>query len=353
MRYQAASNLDVTVDEGDCPSWVTDILKTNVDQSKMLDMQSRTMTEQSAKIDILLKALTANKPTVGTTSSVTNSATSLHATLASNISMLGAMGGLPAAPTPLAMPKLGNVYTNITLGGGDSTTAVQPNYPWNGTSVGNTRPPQPSNAGAPLTFSPLPVTSSIFVPPIVDPQCSANTRLAQLQCCAQEDGCCKTKKIFDLHKHGENKLRTLDQIMSASLDKVCKLIANGINPTSYVKHLRFLVDKNSVYNSSALISYDKALRDRAEHLGIKSFTYGDHELVHRFLGLESIRSTPLIKTRASSKPEKSAGKKGILAGYCWPHHEGKQCCFGDACRNKHTCPTCDDDHRLTVCKSNK
>ena len=107
--YQAASSLDVTMEEGDCPSWVADILKTNVDQSEMLDMQSRTMTEQSAKIDVLLKASNINEPTKGTT----NSTTSLHATLASNISMLGAMGGLPPAPTPLARPGSATYITTL------------------------------------------------------------------------------------------------------------------------------------------------------------------------------------------------------------------------------------------------
>ena len=78
----------------------------------------------------------------------------------------------------------------------------------------------------------------------------------------------------------------------ASLEKVIKMIANNVNSTTYLKHMMSIVQKSSIYTVTALLDYDKAMRDRAEHLGIDTFSYGDHELVHKFLGLENIKPRP-------------------------------------------------------------
>ena len=72
----------------------------------------------------------------------------------------------------------------------------------------------------------------------------------------------------------------------ASLGKVLQILSNNVNPANYVKNIMFLVGKNSVYIAAALVNYDTAMRDRAELTGMHTFTYGDHELVHRHLGLE-------------------------------------------------------------------
>ena len=41
--------------------------------------------------------------------------------------------------------------------------------------------------------------------------------------------------------------------------------------------LRFLSDKPKVFNSSTLVRYALAVREKAEMLGPDAFVYGDHE----------------------------------------------------------------------------
>ena len=75
-------------------------------------------------------------------------------------------------------------------------------------------------------------------------------------------------------------------------------LALGIPVNNLTKHVRFLTDKAKVYNSSALIKYNLAVREKAEIVGPSAFVYGDHDLGHMFLGMDALN--PKGKTSKDS-----------------------------------------------------
>ena len=75
--------------------------------------------------------------------------------------------------------------------------------------------------------------------------------------------------------------------------------------------------------------------------------YGDHELVHRFLGPENIK--PKSKTTSSeSKDTQKSGKRKLPVGLCWKWNFGRKC-QKENCSLKHLCTECYGNHRSLEC----
>ena len=165
----------------------------------------------------------------------------------------------------------------------------------------------------------------------------------------------KRRKLFyfDLEPHMAFDSRstdycTFEDVLSANLSLVDTLSTQGYSVSCYLKHVRFLVDKSKVYNAAALIRYDQAVRERADVLGESTVVYGDHELVHRFLGLENIKSKTKNPTSDSKDSHKSASKRKLPVGLCWKWNFGRKC-LGASCTLKHVCTDCYGSHRASDC----
>ena len=116
---------------------------------------------------------------------------------------------------------------------------------------------------------------------------------------------------FDLEPHmafdsRTTDYRTFEDVLSANLSLVDSLSTQGYSVSCYLKHVRFLVDKSKVYTAASLVRYDQAVRERADVLGENTMMYGDHELVHRFLGPENIKP----KQKSGTFEQKDSSNKG-------------------------------------------
>ena len=170
----------------------------------------------------------------------------------------------------------------------------------------------------------------------------------------------KRRKLlyFDLEPHmafdsRSTDYRTFEDVLSANLSLVDTLSTQGYSISCYLKHIRFLVDKSKIYNSSALIRYDQAVRERADVLGENTMVYGDHELVHRFLGPENLKpkSKPVSDSKSVKESERSNARRKLPVGLCWKWNFGRKC-QGSACTLKHLCTECYGAHRSADCSKN-
>ena len=116
-----------------------------------------------------------------------------------------------------------------------------------------------------------------------------------------------------------------------------------------MRHIRFLVEKSKVYNSSALMGYDSEMRERAEFFGTSVFSYGDHNLSHRWLGVVALK--PALST-SSLQSQSSSKKKGKVSkfGPCWAWNESKTC-KRSPCKFKHICSSCQGDLKVSDCST--
>ena len=158
---------------------------------------------------------------------------------------------------------------------------------------------------------------------------------------------------LDIHMAFDSKttdFRTFEDILSANLSLVDSLITQGYSVSCYLKHIRFLVDKSKVYTANSLIRYDQAVRERADVLGEATMVYGDHELVHRFLGPENLkpRGKPTSSFEVKSNPRNETKKK-LPVGVCWKWNFGRKCAAN--CSLKHICTDCFANHRSIDCSS--
>ena len=125
----------------------------------------------------------------------------------------------------------------------------------------------------------------------------------------------------------------------------------GVDCSGYVRHVRFLMEKSKVYIPSALIGYNAEMRERAEIFGSSVFGYGDHDLSHRWLGVDSLKtsgSTSSVSISSSTKTKKQS--RSIRFGSCWGWNENKQC-KSSTCKYKHICSGCQGDHKHLDCPS--
>ena len=159
---------------------------------------------------------------------------------------------------------------------------------------------------------------------------------------------------FDLEPHmafdsRTTDYRTFEDVLSANLSLVDSLSTQGYSVSCYLKHIRFLVDKSKVYTAASLVRYDQAVRERADVLGENTMMYGDHELVHRFLGPENIKPKQKSGTFEQKDSSNKGGKrKQLPVGLCWKWNFGRKC-QGPACALKHLCTECYGNHRASEC----
>ena len=161
---------------------------------------------------------------------------------------------------------------------------------------------------------------------------------------------------LDVHMTFDSKstdFRTFEDVLSANLSLVDSLLTQGYSVTCYLKHIQFLVDKSKVYTSSSLIRYDQAVRERADILGENTMVYGDHELVHRFLGPENLKPRGKSVSHDSAKTNvKVENKRKLPVGLCWKWNFGKKCANAN-CNLKHVCTECFGNHRNIDCSTSE
>ena len=166
---------------------------------------------------------------------------------------------------------------------------------------------------------------------------------------------CSTAKrkltIFDLEVHMRYTTAahvTIDDVIAGSLSLLESMLRQGVDCTGYVRHVRFLVEKSKIYLSSALIGYDTEMRERAEIFSPGVFSYGDHDLTHRWLGVESLKPST-SSSAVCSKAEKKKSKFTKF-GSCWLWNDSKPC-KNSPCKYKHICSNCQGDHKVLDCSS--
>ena len=155
--------------------------------------------------------------------------------------------------------------------------------------------------------------------------------------------------VFDLDIHmryTQSASITIEDVIGATLSLLESMIRQGLDCTGMVKHVRFLVEKSKVYSSQSLIGYDLEMRERAEVFGASVFCYGDHELTHRWLGVDALRQSTVasVSTKKSLKPVKKS------FGLCWNWNDGRAC-KQIPCKYKHVCSQCQGDHKSSECTS--
>ena len=139
----------------------------------------------------------------------------------------------------------------------------------------------------------------------------------------------------------------IDDVISANMSLLDSMLSLGLPVKQFAKHVRFLSDKSQVFNSSALVRYALAVREKAELLGPDAFVYGDHELYHTHLEVESLK--PKSKQAVSTNAAKAAKGRRRL---CWKFNRSEGCKM-DPCRWKHECKECGGSHGFHECDSKK
>ena len=142
---------------------------------------------------------------------------------------------------------------------------------------------------------------------------------------------------------------TIEDVIGGNLSLMECMLRQGVDCTGMVKHIRFLVEKSKIYSSQSLVGYDLEVRERAEVFGPSVFCCGDHELTHRWLGVESLKPSGSNSSSTTSSKKQSKVRKGF--GLCWLWNDNKSC-RQNPCKFKHSCSHCQGDHKLVDC-SNK
>ena len=75
--------------------------------------------------------------------------------------------------------------------------------------------------------------------------------------------------------------------------------------------------------------------------------YGDHELVHCFLGMDALK--PKCKGSKDQYQTGARAGKTRSRGICWRFNESRGC-KKDPCQWKHECRDCGGDHSVLDCK---
>ena len=159
----------------------------------------------------------------------------------------------------------------------------------------------------------------------------------------------KRKCVFfdlDPHLYIENpKNAMIEEVISADMSLMESLMLMGISVHQYTKHIRFLSDKVKVFTGISLVRYDRAVIEKAELLGPSSFTYGDQDLCHAFLGLENLKPKP--KPQADMQSGAKRFKRPD-----WRYNDARSC-KNDGCSWRHECKTCKGPHVFFDCPSKK
>ena len=153
--------------------------------------------------------------------------------------------------------------------------------------------------------------------------------------------------IFDLEIHmryTSSASVTIDDVIAGSLSLLESMIRQGVDCTGYVRHIRFLVEKSKIYVPASLIGYDAEMRERAEFFGPSVFGYGDHDLSHRWLGVESLKPVTTLTQQITKKKVSKVSRFGS----CWGWNENKSC-KSVPCKFKHVCSGCQGEHKLADC----
>ena len=151
---------------------------------------------------------------------------------------------------------------------------------------------QPAGQGRGITTDPLPpwplTHSGSLQDPLLGHPVNITVDAAVIKAASKRRKC----MIFDIEPHlyvDNVKSASIEDVISAELSILESMLALGLPIQNYAKHIRFLTDKVRIYNGSALLRYDSAVREKVEILGPSVFVYGDHELVHAHLGMDALK----------------------------------------------------------------
>ena len=166
------------------------------------------------------------------------------------------------------------------------------------------------------------------------------------------------KKVYAIKKFLPLRVKkptNFPQLMSA----LCRLQAHHVregtpNVDNMALHLQFLSDRASsnVHDLSYLILYDEAVRANAECYGMAAFSYGDGQLINRYLGMDSLTpggasGSDAGKRNRNKNKKKSKRKEGDNSP-CWYYNYGT--CTAQNCEKPHVCYLCQaPDHKQNIC----
>ena len=212
---------------------------------------------------------------------------------------------------------------------------------------------QPAGQGQGITTDPLPPWPSTHSASLQDPLLGHPVNItvdaAGIKAASKRRKCV----IFDVEPHlyvDNVKSASIEDVISAELSMLESMLGLGMPIQNFAKHIRFLTDKVRIYNGSALLRYDSAVREKAEILGPSVFVYGDHELVHAHLGMDALKP----KSKSTKESVGSVGSKSTRRprGVCWKFNEAKGC-KRETCQWKHECRDCSGEHSFFDCKVKK
>ena len=208
-------------------------------------------------------------------------------------------------------------------------------------------PPQP-----PTTSTPTPAGQPVLLTdPLGGPPVNVMIDATGIKSASKKRKCV----VFDIEPHlyvDNIKTATIEDIISAEMSMLESMLSLGIPVTHFAKHIRFLSDKVRIYSSASLVKYDQAVREKAEVMGPMSFVYGDHEYVHMFLGMDSLKPKGKSSKEPSQTTSVKTGRNLRPRGICWRFNETRGC-KKETCQWKHECRECGGEHSVVECKSKK
>ena len=109
---------------------------------------------------------------------------------------------------------------------------------------------------------------------------------------------------------------TIEDIIGGDLSLLECMMRQGVDCSGMVQHVRFLFEKSKVYRSTSqsLIGFDLGMREHVEIFGPSIFCYGDHELTHRWLGVDALRS--ISSSVVSNTTKKSVRARRSIVFLC-------------------------------------
>lgn len=142
----------------------------------------------------------------------------------------------------------------------------------------------------------------------------------------------------DFLKDGET-MSSMNTVILAGIRQVCQLLEENQPADPLLKHLEFIIKKSTlgVYRHDAYISYDRAVRARADKDGLPAFgTIATEELATSFCP-ENLLST---KGKDGKAKQQVGGKSTKPPRVCRAFNEGS-CTFRN-CIFSHSCLACDE-----------
>ena len=159
------------------------------------------------------------------------------------------------------------------------------------------------------------------------------------------------KSPFDT-KHflakGES-LESFEVLMMVTFRTLLQLNDKGLDTSGLIKHGMILSEKASkgIYKSTALIDYDRSVRERASHYGVRAFSTVSNEDAIRYFSYDNTehRTMPTKTARASYTKRKPEHRVCL-------RYNGDAGCYAKSCIYTHRCLLCEElGHPRADCRN--